>query len=259
MPEPAVAPVDINDLTITAKNPPVPDPSPDLEPASNVEVVVNGVKYIVTPEMAKDMKSAEEKASRDKTLLEQQILSKPPEAAPAAEPTTQPDNLQAKADIGDRIFSEPDKVLQELEDRVESKLRTEYQKNEATKAQTQNYQVMLDEFYKGFFSDNKELGDDRGLVELIFEKNYANWIALYPRQPDKWKELLAEQSQEVILRNVKRNQNQGTNPALVLESGGQAPMGVPQAASKDEKPVTLTSIIKDISRAKRDNRSVLKK
>jgi len=247
MPEPAVAPVDIDNLTIQADSQPDTVTTSDSTPPADAEVVVNGIKYIVTPEMAKDMKAEQEKAQKDKAILQQQILAKPPIDPPVTAPVVE----IADNGIGDRIFTEPDKVLGELEQRIEKKLRTEYERNEAQKTQTQKNQVMLDEFYKVFFSANKELVEDRGLVELIFEKNFSNWAALHPRQPDKWKELLAEQSQKTILRNVKRNSNDVTKQSLVLESGGQASIGVTKVDSKDEKPVTLTSVIKARSRARR--------
>ena len=207
---------------------------------SMTEVVeIRGVKYTVTPEMAKALRE-EEKARQDEIAA----LKKAPEPPKPANNGAPP----ARVKFGDKIFEDPDGVLEEygkeLKKEVTETLRKEYQADKDRERAAQ----LLSSFYDEFFKENKELAEDRPYVELIFERNYANWNQKASGDLQQLKKMLAEEATKIILKHEREKPKGKENEDLVLEGGGELnifhiePPEKPKA--KDDGPQSLSQVIK---------------
>ena len=206
-----------------------------------VEVEIGGVKYLVTPQLAESMK-AEQKKHEEALEAAKKPIDSPPEPPPVREPVTVNDD--GELEVGDRLFQEPDKVLKEQEQRIMKKMRQEYEQEEAP---IEEAEKLLNQFYTDFFNENKELQEDRELVEMLFERNYGKWNQEAKGDLSVLKKKLAEKSQETILRGVRRNQTPESHEqsdSVILEGGGTQPQKQ-LAPEPTEENSSLTAVIKN--------------
>ena len=217
----------------------MPEPIVNQKPTS-VEVNVGGVKYIVTPELAK---SLEKDNSDRQAAIEAAKRQQAPQIQ--RETTQQPANV---VKIGDRLFENPDQVFGEFEGKIKQDIRNEYQKMRDEEKANEQATKSLAEFYSGFFNENKELAQDRDLVELIFERNYNSWNQEVNGDLNGLKKKLAERATTTILRSVKPNET--PKQQQVFESGNSQIFGQPEVAPS-EKSGSMTEIL----RARREART----
>lgn len=211
----------------------MPNPNPNQKPAA-VEVTVGGVKYIVTPELAKSLE-----ADRANQPVVEKVVEK------IVERPAQQNNV---VKIGDRLFENPDQVFQEFEGKLKNDMRYEYQKIKAEEQAAEQATKSLADFYTSFFNENKELSQDRDLVELIFERNYNDWNQDAKGDLTQLKKKLAERATTTILRTVKPNETPKSQ--VVLESGNGQIFGMPEV----EPPVKADSMT-EILRKRREART----
>jgi hypothetical protein len=214
------------------------------------KVVIGGVAYIVTPEMAKALKEqeAEKQAEIDK------LKSTPPPKAP--EPVTQhvtPPTTPEK--YGDKIFENPDEVLDTFGRRIKEEVTQELSSKYEAELQRRDQAQALSNFYTDFFKKHNELASDREFVEMIFERNYATWDAQTKGDLEAMKKLLADKATGIILKNVSRLPNERSEAETVLEGGGEflqdgSPF-IEKQDKKDEESHSLTSVLKSRKAARR--------
>jgi hypothetical protein len=201
-------------------------------------VEVNGVAYYVTAELAEGLK-AQEKARLDE-------LSKVRQPAPA--PVAQPVTPTAKPKkYGDKIWEDPDAVLDELSedilDRAEERMTKKYDAAKAVETADKN----LKDFYSQFFTENKDLNEDRRYVETIFQTNYQDWNQEAQGDFTQLKKKLANESRDIILKRVKTQHEEKENTEVVLEGGG---LGILNIEAPTKKPTEEVSSISDVIRQK---------
>ena len=257
--ENVVEPINADELVV---NPPPKKQDPQQEtvkPAVET-VTIGGVAYTVTPEMKASLEAEQRRNQEEMEALRsrQQLPQNPPPEQPK-----QPEQpaISPFADVGDRLFSEPEKVLEELYKKARddslSEAQRMYNAAEAAKLQKEEGDRLLSNFYNDFFSKHKEFAEDRELVELIFEKNFKNWSTSYPQQQEKWKDLLAEASGKTILRHTGKNPSQ--KQGVVLESGGQPVEGMPPKPSEENVSYSAVEILKQRQAARKQAMSLPKK
>jgi hypothetical protein len=231
------------DLVIKGKKPgaepePAPQPKQQQQPSA-AEITVNGVKYSVTPELAKAIREEQDALDAEKQRL-QSVYTQ--QNQPVAPPSQSDSSMMEKGykTVGDRIFEDPDAVLQEFEARIEKKLENKYMEAEAQKEHARKQQEGLDKFYSDFQKANKDLKDDMPLVKAVLQANFDKWAHL---TPEKVADRLADAARETILRHTKREQT--PDLGVVFEDGGQ-PTGSPEPAKKadDDGPKSLSDVIK---------------
>jgi hypothetical protein len=234
-----IDPLDTSKLVI---NP----PNRDNQSAGMVEVEAGGKKFMVTPEVATAMKQEKEAIKTDyekrmEKLAQQQLQHQQPQQK-------QPEPQRVK--LGERLFEDPDGALEDFRKTIKEEIRSEYLAERQAEKQRQQQETGLKEFYNDFFKENKELKDDRELVETILMSNFNRWANL---TPDEVKKRLAEKAQETILRHTKANLT--PESGLVLESGGGTPaprMPERKPDADEDGPKSLSQVIKLRRKARND-------
>jgi len=220
--------------------------TPDKTETETIEI--NGMKYVVTPELAKSLKEQEEKRQKEIEEEKERLQYTPKNYDPPKETPKPEEDQEFKA--GDRLFEDPDGTLSAYEKKIKDDMRKEYQAEREKERQEAESQRLLEEFYQDFFKENPELKDNRELVELIFEKKYATWNQQYPGDLKKFKELLANEASGIILKNVKAEPNETPESQTVLEGGGQS-VSTPAPKEEEEKPNSLSGVLRQRREARR--------
>jgi hypothetical protein len=205
--------------------------------ATTERVEVNGVAYYVTPELAEGFKQ-QEKSRVDEIA---HLKSRQAEPAPVVRQETEAPKAPK---YGDSIFEDPDGTLDKFGNDLTNKIRAELRKEYEAEKATENANANLKNFYVDFFSENKDLSQDRSYVELIFERNYAKWNTEAKGDLQQLKKKLANESRDIILKRVKAQHEE--KEEVVLEGGG---LSLPNIRPVGENPQTkesstLTDVIK---------------
>jgi hypothetical protein len=210
-----------------------------------VEVEIAGVKYSVAPEMAEAMQkeqglmqqqleAAKQTAEAYKLKAQQPIA--PAEPKDPAEP--------ANTNYGDRIFEDPDGVINDLTRGFEKIIDDKLNERDVRAQQAAG----LEQFYGSFFETNPELKPHEKLVRTILQSNYGEWQHY---TVDQVSEKLATESRDTIMPNM--GQKQTPDSGIVVESGGHPPAPIAEPAPKDDgKPTSLSDTIKRRQQARRD-------
>jgi len=239
MAEPAVAPVELEKAVITA-----PDEPKVAPPVTSAEVTVGGVKYTVTPELAKSLQEAEDVHIKERQALEDRTPVAPPPAVVVEPVATE----LGYTKIGDRIFEDPDGVMNQFKNEVIADVSKMYNDAEAEKKKTLDGQLVVDNFYDEFFKENKELKKHEPLVKTIMNTNWQKWGHLSEKQ---MQERLAKEAQDIIMPNMVKEPT--PELGVVLESGGQVVEGTPPAKKDDGEGYTsMSQVIRSRQKARKE-------
>jgi hypothetical protein len=253
MTDPAIKEPDINDLTIQGN--PDKDPNKNVEPIAppddSAVIEVGGQKYNVTKEMADAMQAEQKRVKQEmedykaklqsSQIQQPQQYNQPPQEVKQETPET--------VKVGDRIFEDPDGVLADFKKSIINDVTKMYQDDKNKQAQTKQEENLLKEFYSEFYKENKELKDDKPLVETILQANWQKWGHL---SVDQVKERLADAARDTIIRH---RGSKGTPKEEVVLEGGSQPVNQgaqPEPkATPDDGPQSLTDVLKSRAKARR--------
>lgn len=208
------------------------------------EVMINGIKYTVTEEMAKsirdektadaeNLKQHKAEIIRQRGLIEQSsVKEQKPEPPKAPEP-----NSDA---LADRLFVEPQMVFDEQLKALEKRLTEKYDLAEANKQKALSDKELLDNFYLSFFKEHPHLAQNRELVNFVLEKNYANkWSGL---GQDGLIPVLEKEVSTMLLSSVQKTDSTDKDMFIVEDVTNLTPA---PAAEPDPKISSLSSILRE--------------
>lgn len=202
------------------------------------KVTIHGKEFLVTEDMAKSLEEHEKKL-RDE-LKPKEIIAPAPKAPDA--PTV--------TGWGERIFTEPDKVLDEMRGRIEQEFETKLSEREAKNRQ----QTILTDFWRDFLTHAPDLKDDVDLARQILSsqpKVFQEIDEQFKSDPvqnrQKVLEKLADLTRAKILSYIKRSK-EGSEEEVRSEhpfvEGATLKAPSPPPVKPEEKPSSLTAIIK---------------
>lgn len=174
---------------------------------SDMKVVeINGIKYSVTSALAEQLekeRQANEKKNRETSekLKQLEALAKNP---PARDPNKDQNRDNEGLDygrLGQQIFVDPEGTIKEIVEKTEQRMEKKYNAAEAAKQQASEDEKALDRFYTDFFAKNKDLKDERELVESRLQYNWGRWKTL---TRDEVMENLEKDVTAIILRLRKQ-------------------------------------------------------
>ena len=216
----------------------------DIQTNGMEEVDINGIKYLVTPEMARAMKSEKEANARlvrqreEEIQRQQQIIMQKQEAKQEQQPVE-----SESTPLADRLFVEPDKVLAELESSIEQRLTKKYEQAEEQKLRAQSEAEILRKFYAEFFSKNPHLKDDEQLVKMVLQTNYHKWTSLDEQA------LMEELEKETTSTIIRHSKKEASDDVIVEGVTNVTPFN--REPVKEEKTESLSSIMKKRAESRR--------
>lgn len=166
--------------------------------------------------------------------LEQDKVRAQYSGATYAQPSAQ---QQIEKPISELIFEDPEKALQLHEQRVIEKLKAQEQ---AKQNETQ--------LWNKFYTDNKDLSDDKELVEFVLNKNWDNLRALHP---DQAMGKLAELTRKTLSKYRPSNEKKQELPSGTAKAGPTATQSAPVIQEKAAAPVDFVTQLKKIQKRRR--------
>lgn len=134
--------------------------------------------------------------------------------------------------ISELLFENPEKALELHEQRVIQKLKAEENKK----------QQEID-LWNRFYSNNKDLSEEREVVEFVLGKN---WESLRHLHPDQAMEKLAEHSRGALARFRKAPEKNQELPSGQAKAGPTSARTVPTISEKKAEPVDFVSQLRKI-------------
>lgn len=148
-------------------------------------------------------------------------------SAPVEQPV-----VQKSKKISELIFEDPDKALELHEQQIIQKLKAQEQAKNAEK-----------QYWDDFYTKNKDLNEDKDLVEFALGKH---WNELKTLHPDQAMQKLAEYTRNTVVRFRKTETQKQEMPAGQAKAGLGTSYAAPQIPEKKAAPVDFVSQLKKI-------------
>lgn len=214
---------------------PAPQGAAPAAPAQ-VEVEVDGQKFLVDAAVAKALQSKKEEPA--------QVTSPAQPAAPA-----KPEDKKIEIDV-ERMFSDPAGFVSDLTDRIKREVRAESEhKSALDKAR--------EVFWGKFYADHEDLKDADLVVKTVMTRDF-NEISVMP--VDKQQGEIAERTRKELIKLGVRREAKATAPAAIVEGGDTSlppeAHGTPRVAASDV-PASITAIMGKANEKRREARQRL--
>lgn len=157
--------------------------------------------------------------------------------AQKAVPQWQQPMQEVEKPISELLFENPEKALELHEQRVIQKLKAE----EAKKKQEQD-------LWERFYSKNKDLAEDKELVEYVLGKN---WDGLRQLHPDQAMEKLADYARGTMSRFRKTPEKNQELPSGQAKVGPSSTQHTAPITEKKAAPVDFVSQLRKIQKSRR--------
>jgi len=142
----------------------------------------------------------------------------------------QPEAPKKKA--SELIFEDPDAALRLHEQEIVQKIRAEDQAKQAER-----------QWWDGFYSKNKDLSEDRDLVDFAMNKHWDELRALHP---DQAASRLADYTRETLVRFRKTNGNKQELPSGQARVASGNTGSAPKVQETKAAPVDFVSQLRKI-------------
>jgi len=149
----------------------------------------------------------------------------------AAPEQQEPEQVQGKK-VSELLFEDPEKALEIHEQKILKRIKEE----EAAR----NSEVA---FWNKFYSDNKDLSDERDVVDFVLNKN---WGDLRTMHPDKAGEKLADYTRKALMRFKKTSSEKQELPSGKAKTGPVNTQSAPKIEQKQDAPIDFVSQLKKI-------------
>lgn len=149
-----------------------------------------------------------------------------------AAPVEQQQPAQKAKKVSELIFEDPDAALQLHEQQIIQKIRAQDEAKNAEKA-----------YWDNFYSKNKDLNEDKDLVEFALGKH---WNELRSLHPDQAMEKLAEYTRKTVVRFRKTESKKEELPSGQAKAGLGTSYTAPAIPEKKGAPVDFVSQLKKI-------------
>ncbi len=211
----------------------VPDPSESATPADAPQrpsVNIGGQEFDVNPELKAALDSRESQFSTKLNENSRELG----ELRQWQQSVQQPANPQpAGPDMDALMFEDPARYRELMEERIESNLTTKYEKQRG-----------LDQFWNGFYAQNRDLEGEDAIVKSVANNN---WAYLGTLQVPEATTKLAELTRKEFMRiqgKFKPGSDAETLPGgrTFTESPGSPTQPAPVV--EDEGPVSITAALK---------------
>ena len=207
--------------------------------ADTRKVTLGGKEFFVTEDMAKQL---DEMEADYKTRLQ----SKDQELAAVKRPADS---------IGERIFTEPDAVLGQFEERVTGKILGELDKREKEKETKLAGAEMVAKFWSDFSREHPDLKDDLDLANQILMSKPSELLELNVKYKDNPAQerteiikILADLTRKRILGYIERNRTssggEGSPEHPFVEGGTIRVQAQKEPPKEGDKPTSLSGVIK---------------
>lgn len=157
--------------------------------------------------------------------------------------TQKPKAEEKKAgyDYATGLFTEPEVALQKLRDEIKAEVKGEIT-TAYTAAETQKG------FWNSFYKDNKDLEDEKMLVNAVMARD---WNSLKDMSPEAAAKKIAENTKKEIMR-LNGGKSPSDPDAREVEGGGANKKAAPNGGNSDDnKVLSLSEIIKKRQEARR--------
>jgi hypothetical protein len=217
---------------------------------SQQKVSIGGQDFTVSKAMADAIENDKQTNSESQNAavsridaLEQRVNTQTEQNSPVSQESE-------PIDYSERIFTDTNAVLNEVADRIESKLEKRYTEDRVREKESNSMLAELELFYADFFKSHEDLKEDRALVEVLFQTNYSSLKSM--GRVGAIKEL-AEIVRKTILRHIEAPAS-GQDVSLTVVEGAPQPTTVQEqttAEGDDNEPSSLTQVIKARKDARR--------
>jgi hypothetical protein len=223
-----------------------------VDVTKTVKIKMSGKEFEVAPELASAYEAREQEFQR-KVSENSGELGTLRKYKQEVEPVltqlrSSPQGQSTGTNLNVLWYENPEAAAKVVEDRVSQRLTAQYQQAESIKA-----------FWDGFYSENKDLAEDKFVVKAVFSEKYGELAPLSIREAQT---KLADATRDELLRISRKMKSENTtlNRSGELEeaSGERAPK--PTAAELEDRnaPKTLSEVIASRRQARRQVKTTQK-